>query len=231
MSLMSYHVDIALVIDTTSSMSSVIDMVKSNALNFCADLSETMTRQQKQISSLRVSAISFKDFFGDGASSFEASPFFTLPQQSDQLSSFVNTFHASGGYSSSYPYGFDSSKANPPESGLEAIAGAITQLPWGRAEGARRQIIVLWTDAYAHPLDACQNTPSWAPNNLQELTSLWGQNMLASAKRLILFAPDVYPWTELSEEWDMVLHYPSTAGRGLVESDYNVIIQTIANSI
>jgi len=228
---MSYYVDIALVIDTTSSMSSVIEMVKSNALTFCADLSNVMTKQQKQISTLRVSAISFKDFFGDGAASFEASPFFNLPQQSPELSRFVSSFRAGGGHSTSYPHGFDSSKANPPESGLEAVAGAITQLSWGRGEGSRRQIIVLWTDAYAHPLESCPSKPSWAPTSIQDLTSLWGQKMMTSAKRLILFAPDVYPWSLLSEEWDMVLHYPSTAGKGIVESDYNVIIQTIANSI
>ncbi len=52
-----------------------------------------------------------------------------------------------------------------------------------------------------------------------------------SAKRLVLFAPDTRPWSDISEEWNLVMHFPSTAGQGLKEFEMDEIINTIANSL
>ena len=96
--------------------------------------------------------------------------------------------------------------------------------------------MVLWTDAYAHPLEVShREVPSgypWMPKSMQELTSLWGL-MPISSKRLILFTPDVYPWQIISEEWDNVIHcITQTAGTtGIPNDDYQTILETIANSI
>lgn len=232
----NYDVDIILVIDTTSSMTGLIDLVKSKALTFCEDLKKKMTSYQKNIDSLRVMAISFKDFYGDGAASLTASPFFNLPAENTNLSDFVNRFSARGGHSAAYPHDFDSSEACPPESGLEALAYSILKVDYSK-NTSKRNIIVLWTDAYAHPLEHahlnCPNYPIWMPKSIQELTSAWGQKMDISSKRLILFTPDVYPWSLIVENWENVIqHVTKTAGiSDLPDDSYKTILETIVNSI
>ena len=51
------------------------------------------------------------------------------------------------------------------------------------------------------------------------------------AKRLLLYAPDEPDWNIVSKNWDKVLHFPSKAGDGLSELEYNQIIDTITNMI
>lgn len=237
---MGYNVDLVLVIDTTSSMHGVIDVVKKNALNFCGDLTKKMLSYQKNIDELRVMAISFKDFYGDGDKSLEPSRFFNLPNENNLLNEFVGKFSAGGGHSSNYQHGFQSGIACPPESGLEALAYSIMKVDFSISSVKKRNVIVLWSDAYAHPLEAahkeCYNYPSWIPRDIKELTSMWGNDptrkLTPSSKRLILFTPDVYPWNIISEEWENVIHHLGKAGtNNLTESDYNVILETIVNSI
>ena len=42
--------------------------------------------------------------------------------------------------------------------------------------------------------------------------------MDGSAQRLILYAPDAFPWTDISNHWDNVIHHPSRGGEGLSET-------------
>ena len=51
------------------------------------------------------------------------------------------------------------------------------------------------------------------------------------AKRLIVFAPEVYPWPELYESWDQVVYNPSKAGTGLDDVSYEDIINAIVGSV
>ena len=48
-----------------------------------------------------------------------------------------------------------------------------------------------------------------------------------AAKRLLLYAPDVYPWNVISANWDNVLHFPSKAGAGLNEIQFGQIVDAI----
>ena len=52
-----------------------------------------------------------------------------------------------------------------------------------------------------------------------------------NAKRLLLFTPDKPTWTDITNSWDNVVHFPSEAGNGLKEIDYSQILDVIANSI
>ena len=52
-----------------------------------------------------------------------------------------------------------------------------------------------------------------------------------SSKRLVLFAPYEEEWSVVTENWNNVIHYPSTAGNGLEDLDYKEIIDAIGNSI
>ncbi len=217
---MKYTVDIVLCIDATGSMAPVIDHVKENAIKFHQDLTDNLTIKGKGIDVLRVKVIKFRDYFADGKNAMELSPFYSLPVQKTNFSMFVSTIVADGG-------------GDDPESSLEALALAMKS-EWNKGEGKHRRVIVLYTDAPAHKLEKgagsyLPNYPSDLPKNLDELTDLWDDQEF-SAKRLIIYGPEDYPWKEIAT-WDNTIIYTSRAGEGLEEHDYSAIIDAIANSI
>ncbi|MBS1714904.1 MAG: VWA domain-containing protein [Armatimonadetes bacterium] len=220
-----YVVDIAMCIDSTGSMKDLLDVVKTNAMRFQSDVESALKSKGKQVDALRVKVIAFRDFFVDSARAIEESPFFVLPEEGTQFSSFVSALKATGG------------GGNGGESGLEALTLAIRS-KWSNDGDRRRHIVVLWTDDAAHKLEKGarerpQAYPRDMPANLEALTDLWeGQgNMSRSAKRLILFAPDAYPWSDLAKDWELCLQYKSQAGTGIDGHDYSSIVDVIANSV
>ena len=220
---MSYAVDIVFCIDVTGSMTPIIDQVKTNALGFYDDVQTNLTEKGKNVEQLRVRVIAFRDFVADGSSALEESPFFTLPAERSGFSEFVNGLIAQGG-------------GDAPESGLEAVAIAINS-PWTTTGDRRRQVIVVWTDQPAQPLDPSvlpADLTSRVPADFSALTDLWEDEqgpMGSSAKRLIVFAPDGPGWSDISSVWENVVHHPSQAGGGLSEVDYGTIIDSIGNSV
>ena len=220
---LSYAVDIVFCIDVTGSMTPIIDQVKANALRFYDDVQSNLTAKGKNVDQLRVRVIAFRDFVADGAAALEESPFFTLPAERASFSEFVNGLIAQGG-------------GDAPESGLEAVALAIDS-PWTTTGDRRRQVIVVWTDQPAQPLDASvlpADLSSRVPADFSALTDVWEDEqgpMGSSSKRLILFAPDGPGWSDISAVWENVVHNPSQAGGGLSEVDYGTIIDSIGNSV
>ena len=219
-----YAVDIVFCIDATGSMGHLIDTVKTNALRFETDLQHLMEDAGKHIDELRVRVVAFRDYYCDGEIALQASPFFHLPQQKDEFAAFVKGLRADGG-------------GDEPETSLEALAEAIRS-EWSKSGDRRRQIIAFWTDASAHPLEKQADAkpahyPTDLPNNFDDLTDWWeGQyHMSQTAKRLILYAPDAYAWTDIATHWSNTVHYPSKAGEGLEEVDYQSILNSIVNSV
>jgi hypothetical protein len=220
---LAYAVDIVFCIDVTGSMDPVLDAVKANALAFYDDVQTNLTAKGKNVAQLRVRVVAFRDLVADGDAAIEESPFYALPDERGRFSEFVNGLRAEGG-------------GDAPESGLEAVALAISS-PWTRTGDRRRQVIVLWSDQPAHPLDPSVvpgDLRSRIPSDFSALTDAWedeqGQ-MGSSSKRLILFAPDGPGWSDISSVWENVVHNPSTAGGGLSEVDYGTIIDSIGNSV
>jgi hypothetical protein len=220
---LSYAVDIVFCIDVTGSMTPILDQVKANALRFYSDVQSNLTAKGKTIDELRVRVVAFRDIIADGDAALQESPFFELPAEQTGFSSFVNGLVAEGG-------------GDAPESGLEAVALAMTS-PWTTRGDRRRQVIVVWTDQPAHPLDASVLPPALAgrvPGDFSALTDMWEdpQGPLgSSSKRLILFAPDGPGWSDISGVWENVVHHPSQAGGGLSDVDYGTIIDSIGNSV
>ncbi|MET8080562.1 vWA domain-containing protein [Streptomyces sp. NPDC005303] len=224
---LQYAVDIVLCIDATGSMYPVLDNVKSSALQFHDRLNDVMAKKGKAISQLRLKVIAFRDFGDDPSNAVEQTGFLQLPSQSGDFEDFVRGIDAGGG-------------GDYPESGLEALALAINS-PWETGLDRRRHVIVMFTDAPAHPLGTHASVPSYPagiPSSLDDLFEQWGYArsqtavMEQSAKRLVLFAPDLAPWSDpIAEEWDLTLHFASKAGQGLEEFEMDEIIETIANSL
>jgi len=220
---LSYAVDIVFCVDVTGSMTPILDQVKANALRFFSDVQSNLTAKGKTIDELRVRVVAFRDIVADGEVALQESPFFELPAEQSGFSAFVNGLVAEGG-------------GDAPESGLEAVALAMTS-PWTTRGDRRRQVVVVWTDQPAHPLDALALPPALAgrvPADFSALTDLWEdpQGPLgSSSKRLILFAPDGPGWSDISGVWENVVHHPSQAGGGLSDVDYGTIIDSIGNSV
>jgi hypothetical protein len=220
---LSYAVDIVFCIDVTGSMTPIIDAVKANALRFYDDVQTNLTAKGKNVDELRVRVIAFRDFAADGEAALQESPFFRLPAEEAGFSDFVNGLLAEGG-------------GDAPESGLEAVALAVNSA-WTTRGDRRRQVVVVWTDQPAHPLDPAVLPPELhdrVPTDFSALTDLWedAQGPLgASSKRLILFAPDGPGWSDISGVWENVVHHPSQAGGGLSDVDYGTIVDSIGNSV
>ncbi|RAY16040.1 VWA domain-containing protein [Actinomadura craniellae] len=225
---LQYAVDIVLCVDVTDSMWPVLDTVKESALSFHQRLDAVMKAKGKAISQLRLKVIAFRDFGDHADDAIEETDFLLLPDRADEFGTFVRGLAAGGG-------------GDIPESGLEALALAIGA-PWEKGLDRRRHVIVMFTDAPAHPLGAphaitAYTYPKGIAGSLDELMEQWGYArsqsavMENSAKRLVLFAPDVQPWTDIAEEWNLTLHFPSKAGEGLEEFEMDEIVNTIVNSL
>ncbi|MBQ2696239.1 MAG: VWA domain-containing protein [Clostridia bacterium] len=221
----TYNVDMVFCIDCTGSMDNIIDIVKNNALNFYHDVTSVMESKNKHISQLRVRVVAFRDYLADAENAMLVTDFFKLPEQSADFERCVRSLVADGG-------------GDDPEDGLEALAYAIKS-PWETEGMKKRQVIVVWTDAATHKLGFGRTSPyypSGMASDLNELTAWWGGVQQTgyidrNAKRLVLYAPDAPDWNLISQNWDNVLHFPSQAGNGLSELDYNQIIDTITNTI
>jgi hypothetical protein len=223
-----YAVDIVMCIDVTGSMNPVLDAVKESSLRFHQRLHEMMAVKGKEISQLRLRVVAFRDFGDNASDAVEQTGFLRLPEQAAEFERFVRGLRAGGG-------------GDIPESGLEALALAVNS-PWETGLDRRRHVVVVFTDAPAHPLGtvgaSAQNYPRDIPRTMDELFEQWGYArsqravMEQSAKRLVLFAPEAEPWKQaIGEEWDLTLHFPSKAGEGLEEFEMDEIIETIANSL
>ena len=220
---LQYAVDIVFTIDVTGSMTPILDQVKANALRFYDDVQKNLTQKGKNVDHLRVRVVAFRDLTFDGPAALDESPFFTLPDEQEAFSAFVNGLVPEGG-------------GDAPESGLEALATAINS-DWSTTGDRRRQVIVVWTDQPAQPLGAAAPPAEFAdrvPRDFNGLTDLWENEqgtMRASSKRLILFAPDGPGWSDISSVWENVVLHPSQAGGGLSDIDYGTIIDSIGNSV
>jgi hypothetical protein len=190
-------------------------------LKFYPDLQKALSEKDKNVDSLRIRVIAFRDFEADGASALEQLDFVKIPDDESKFSAFVKGLVPKGG-------------GPEPENGLEALALAIKS-EWDGGGDRQRHIIVVWSDASTHPLEyPSKYKPEGMPANFNELTDLWdGQSspMSSTAKRLILFTPDCASWTDIATHWESVIHFPSKAGDGLADVEYEVILNAIVNSI
>lgn len=223
---LNYNVDIVFVIDATMSMYKILDKVKANALNFYQDLTNTMKDKGKRVDMLRARIIAFRDYIYDKDGAMMDTDFFELPKHSEEFAACIKSIIPEGG-------------GDEPEDALEALAYAIRS-DWNNdAASEGRHVIVLWTDASPHDLGygkKAASYPKGMPKDINELSEWWGAPgipgyMNEHRKRLLMYAPECQTWNLISDSWDNNLFYPSEAGDGLEEHDYEAILHAIADSI
>lgn len=234
----STDVDLVLCIDVTSSMKPIIDTVKGMALSLYDDIVNALGKKRRKVNDFRVKVIAFRDYYCDGPYAMEESAFFNLPAESAEFSQYVLGLKADGG-------------GDEPENALEAIALAMKS-DWVHAVTANekaRNIIVVFTDASAHPLEKAQDGvtkfyPTDMLTSLNDLKMAWeNQNSLASAsvideymmdplaRRLIIYSPrDSYPWNEVAMLSNVKMS-AIEAAKGGHELDRQLLLDDISGSI
>lgn len=232
---LTYNVDLVFCIDCTESMDNILNIVKDRALGLYDDIQKTMQLKGKEIDQLRVRVVGFRDYLAYSEElrkkvhtnePMMVSDFFVLPTDAHKLEVSVKSLYPIGG-------------GDDDEDGLEALAYAIRS-PWSVTGSKDRHVIVLWSDAAPHNLGYGKSSsryPRGMANNFDELTAWWGDRSAPgfmpkqASKRLILFTPDKGAWSTIAGNWDNVIHYPSNAGGGLQDVDYQTILSCIAQTI
>ena len=234
---MTYHVDIVMCIDLTGSMQPCIETVKENALTFWPQLKKRLESASKHVDKVRVKVLGFRDFEADGDQALVESKFFEVSDdvlgEDKEFEDFVKGLYADGG-------------GDEPENALEALALALKS-DWTKEGDKRRHIVVMFTDASAHKLEDADTSnpyyPADMPSTFDELGELWDEHadlqkssskgMQKASKRMIIFAPEAYPWPQLNAEWEQVVYKPSAAtDMGLADAATNdTIFASLVNSI
>lgn len=227
---LKYNVDLVVCIDATGSMDRFINTIKQNALNFYADIVETMKAKNKVIEQIRVRVVAFRDYLADGDEAMMTSDFFILPDQAEDFKACLSYIDAKGG-------------GDIPEDGLEALGYAIRS-PWVNTGTKKRHIIALWTDAPAHDLGFskdCPEYPQKMAKSFEELTQWWGDlqhggYMDQRSKRLAMFAPAYVKdkptvWLRIANEWEQAMLSPVQPEKGLFDVGYETIVAQICNTI
>ncbi len=204
-----FNADVVMCIDCTGSMSRLIGTIKDNALNFYPDMKRRCKAHGKEILSMRIRVIGFRDV--SDSQSMQASGFFKMPEQESDFKSCVSRLRSDGG-------------GDEPELGYDAIATAL-QSPWSSQSDVRR-VVIVWTDASSKPLTG--RTPGG--RNFTDLTNTWKTKM-GSSKKLILFAPSHPTWNTIVDDWDNAKRHDVSSGGGLSEVDYDEIIKALSESI
>lgn len=204
-----FQADVIMCIDCTQSMDNIINTIKMNAINFYPDLKKRCVSHGKEILSMRIKVIAFRDF-GD-LKPFETSIFFDMPEQESQFRSYVTNLHPYGG-------------GDDPERGYDALGMAI-ESEWNMTENAH-QVIILWTDNASHPLQ-----PTSKYKSVEEMSTAWKSKMGKNGKRLIIFAPNHPTWTFLEQNWDKTIRHDVNFGKGLTDIDYEEMLKTLSESI
>jgi hypothetical protein len=216
--------DIVFCIDVTGSMEPFIEATKGIVSRFHEALVEGLKLRGLTVSQARARVVAFRDYFCDQEPMRQTS-FMLLPQEEWALRSIVRGLAPEGG-------------GDDPESSLEALAIAMDS-EWVSGGSDSGHVIMLFTDAPAHALEESSkrypvNYPTDLPRSLSELRAKWDHfcaTSRAAVQRIVLFAPNAYPWTEIGHEWPNTIHIVSSAGDGLKGVPEDLIVESIARGL
>ena len=216
-------IDIVFCIDGTGSMSPCIKSVKENAKRFYTDFEKAMKDTGSSVDMLRIRLVVFRDYKCDGERAMEESPFFELPTDNEEFSSYLDSVKASGG-------------CGEDANGLEALYFAMkSDFVTGKND---RQVIVLFADTTAIPLKARSgyaNYPSYMVDDdglLQTwmCTQEYASNLRERNKRLVFFAPDNSIYEEMSQKYNRSIFQPVRIHSGMDDISFEEIIKIISAS-
>ncbi len=240
------NVDIVFVIDATKSMTPMIDKVKNATLTFQDELYRELEKNKRIVNNLRGKVTWFRDFYYDGKYAYGESKFFELPEEKEDFHDFVAGIEAAGG-------------GDEPESSLEALTLAMRS-DFTQEGERKRHIIVLFTDEEAHRFEdydrlvaeaskeGCEPEmyPENMPKDLGGFYNAWYGNaenegvlgtdgnrtkLDSSGRRLVICAPDAYPWTDMEIDLENILRVELKKGGSGEDLDMSQVYPMIAMSM
>lgn len=206
----SFKADVVMCIDCTSSMNNIINTIKNNAINIYADIKSRCRDKGKDITSMRIKVIGFRDYSDN--KTFEVSDFFNMPEHEEDFKKYISQLKTYGG-------------GDRPERGYDALSYAFKS-SWKKGDEVH-QVVILWTDADTHPLNGCMNIK----DSTKELYNIRKRELNEKGTRLILFAPQYPCWDILQENLDNTTRHEVAAGGGLSDVDYEEILKTLSETI
>lgn len=219
--MVSTNVDLVQIIDNTGSMTPYIDSVKKMALGFHKELESRLAEYQREIETLRVKVILFRDLDYEGSEAFVQSRFFELPREEKEYSDFVNGIECDGG-------------GDAAESGFEAVALGMCS-DWNTEGDKKRHIIMFCSDAPPKTIKGPCSLVQGLPDSMKEFKSWWCDaqtgKMDPRAKRMIVFAPECPEWNEVCEEFPMVFYKAVEPGAGLADLEKEILFKTLCGTI
>ena len=221
-----YNVDLVMCIDGTGSMQGRIDRVIAEAKVLADQVRTAMHELKKaEIQQFRVRVVFFRDWLEDDAMQLIESEFYTLPDEVAEFEEFLNRNNkAIGG------------GGNEGESALEALSVAIGS-KWNDGGHQDRHVVVLWSDEPGLTLEKTRAASprgypiDRVPETFNELGDWWDDKMSESARRLLIWAPEEYPWKEIRDEWEEAEVNFSYAGEGATSDDWAHFIKSLCASI
>ena len=191
-----YDVDIVLCVDVTAHTQAHLDRLKAWAPRLHATIRRHIEDAcpKKPYESIRIKLVAFRDFAYDDEPLFESD--FYAEDGVGEFTDMMSFLHPYGG-------------GDEPESGSEAFALAC-KADWRRTHHCSH-VIVMITDASAHPLGSSRDTchyPYGMPQTLDELADWVKGGVCPSNMRTILITPAREPWTELRDRLPCVGLFP-----------------------
>ena len=217
----SLQPDFAICVDATASMGDFLSSLKKVMPRFDEIVNSEIDSLNLAVGKMRVRFIFFRDFGYDEEPLIE-SRFFTLPEDKEEMIAFLDSVTAKGG-------------GDRPESVFEALVTARGS-EW-RTDFGVRQIIMLFTDADAHPLGAHASRPGYPdgmPTSGEEFRELWNirddRGFIPNKSRHMIVCPgDSSVWGYLDDWFYPGLLLPHSPA-GMTAEDIEDMICAMLNS-
>lgn len=187
------RIDIVFTIDATKSIGPFINKIKDFILSFDTQLRNVFQYTSYVIKEFRVKIIIVHKYDEETNCIFKQSKFFKLPEEQKNFYDFVSRIEV---------YGVDD-----PKNGLEALALAM-QSDFTKKGDRRRHVIILFTNNSAQIIsqqidDTDSKHDSNTHMNINTLYDIW-KNINDYGKRIIMFAPDTNPWSEIESKFNNI---------------------------
>ena len=215
----SRSADIVLIIDTTKSMRPIIKKLQQVG-SWWSALEHQSKRRIKKYKKCRFKVIWFRNFHHSGKNVYGESKFFDIFNENEEkeLIDYLNNIEVGN-------------EENFACSALESLYMAMNSDFNSKADKSR-YVFVLITDKPAHPLEQQDqnlfiNYTFYMPQSIKDFYYEWDQAVYPLGttdpkldienKRLILVAPDVYPWNEMFCDLDYTVFLEISPNRGGID--------------
>lgn len=206
------NVDIVFVIDASKSMEALIQGLQQRADSLYDEFLEACAYNVKSINRIKFKVIWYQDFFIDGDDTYGESGFFEMPDERMRFNEYLNSIRACGG-------------SNYYRPGLAVLSSELSS-DFVQEGDKRCHIIIHFTDAASYTFEKMKNLKEKCqinndmivkvlediPNGYEGFLCKWEEckypNLDKLGKRLLLIAPEVYPWDVLEVELDYTMRMP-----------------------